>query len=194
MIVKSNVNDLLRKGENSGKIRELAIEEMRENIRNVKLLVFESITDLKKIEREVESNTEKAKEWEQRALLALQKGREDLAKLALEQKQKLVEQETDYRTQIGQQKQNIDLLKDSLQSLEVKMKSLRVFPTSIDSAAISAYDKMVEKVRDMEAWAEAMEELEENKLEKEFQKLETESKVEVELERLKAKVKITVEN
>jgi len=193
LIVKSNVNDILRKGENPEKMRELAIEEMRENIRNVKLLITEAIVELRKLEREVDKNAEQAKEWEQRAILALQKERDDLAKQALEQKQKLVEQETNYHTQIEQQKQNIDSLKESLQSLEVKMKGLHVSPATtiaIDSTALNAYDRMVEKVRDMEDWAEAMEELdEEKKLEREYQKLETESKVEAELEKLKAKVK-----
>ena len=191
LIVKSNVNDVLRKIENPGKTRGLAIEEMRENIRNVKLLITEAIADLKKLGREVESNSEKAKKWEQRALLALREERDDLAKQALERKQKLLEQEANYRAQIEQQKQNIESLKESLRSLEVKMKGLRVSPRTltIDSTAVSAYDRMVEKVRDMEAWAEAMEELdEEGKLEREYQKLEIESKVEAELEKLKAKV------
>lgn len=174
------------------KMREFTIEKMRENIRNVKLLITEAIAELKKLEHEVESNAEKAKAWEKRARLAIKKGRENLAKQALEQKQKLTRREANYRSQIEQQKQNIELLKEDLKSLETKMKtpSLSTTTFSTDSTAVQAYDRMVEKVRDMEAWAEAMEELdEEDKLEREYQELEAESKVEAELEKLKAEVK-----
>lgn len=190
LIVKSNINDILNKGENPRKMRELAVEEMRENIRNVKLLISDATVDLKRLEREVKSNAEKAQEWEDRALLALKKEREDLAKQALEQKQRLTEQEAYYREQIDQQKQNIESLREDLKSLEVKMKTLRLSPVlPIDSTAFQAYDRIVDRVRNMEAWAEAMEELdEEDKLEREYQKLETESKIESELNKLKAKV------
>jgi len=192
MIIKSNVNDMLRKAENQGKIRELAVEEMRENIRNFKLLITDAIVDLKRLEREVENNAQKAEEWQQRAILALKKEREELAKQALERKQKLDEQQNYYRSQIEIQRQNIDSLKDELESFEMKMKTLRLSPTTLkfDSPAIDAYDRMVERVRDMEAWAEAMEELDEEKnLENEFQKIETDTKVDTELEKLKEKVK-----
>ena len=49
LIAKSNINDFLSKGENPTKMRELAVEEMRENIRNVKLLITEATVDLKRL-------------------------------------------------------------------------------------------------------------------------------------------------
>jgi phage shock protein A len=169
---------------------------------------------VKKLEREISSYSEKAAGWEERARLALRKGSDELARKALEQKQVYVEQERICSEELGKQKQTVEELKLSLSELEAKLDELYqkridlikqhaqlqeraaqvsaarpvVTEISIDTSAIDTYDRMVDKVRTMEAQAEALAELAEmDDLEAEFRKLEKDAAVETELRAMKDK-------
>lgn len=212
LIVRSHVNDLLVKAEDTRKTRGLMVEDMRQNIRNVKALIAGAITDLKLIEREIDTHESEAKRWEEKAVFALKKGEEDLARRALTRKCEHVEKVDLYREQVATQQETIDSLKSSLKTLEAKLDTMRyrtaklavaeslessrptVSPTPpadtvIDTSAFDAYDRLVDRVRDLEAQAEALAELTEgDDLEQKFHELESNEKVEADLTALKAKV------
>jgi phage shock protein A len=212
LIVRSHVNDLLVKAEDTRKTRDLMVEEMRQNIRNVKALIAGAITDLKLIEREIDTHEGEAKRWEEKAVFALKKGEEDLARRALTRKCEHVKKADLYREQIATQQETIDSLKSSLKTLDAKLDAMRyrtaklavaenlessrptVSPTPpadtvVDATAFDAYDRLVDRVRDLEAQAEALEELtQDDDLEQKFHELESTEKVEADLTALKAKV------
>ena len=212
LIVRSHVNDLLEKAEDTRKTRGLMVEEMRQNVRNVKTLIAGAIADLKLIEREIDAHGTEAKGWEEKAVFALKKGEEDLARRALARKSEHVEKADRYREQIGTQQEIIDSLKSSLKTLETKMDTMRyqtakldvaeslgtlqstIDPTPstdtvIDTTAFDAYDRLVDRVRDLEAQAEALAELTQgDDLEQKFHELENNEKVEADLAALKTKV------
>ena len=212
LIVRSHVNDLLEKAEDTRKTRGLMVEEMRQNVRNVKTLIAGAIADLKLIEREIDAYGTEAKGWEEKAVFALKKGEEDLARRALARKSEHVEKADRYREQIGTQQEIIDSLKSSLKTLETKMDTMRyqtakldvaeslgtlqstIDPTPstdtvIDTTAFDAYDRLVDRVRDLEAQAEALAELTQgDDLEQKFHELENNEKVEADLAALKTKV------
>ena len=212
LIVKAQVNDLLTKAEDTRKT-QLLLEEMRQNIGNVKSLVANAIADLKLMERKLDENEMDAKKWEEKAVFALKKGEEDLARRALARKCEHIKRANSIREQLAAQRETIDSLKASLKTLEAKLdimpygaaKKLVVTETVeehrqpvvspkasdalIDISAFDAYDRMVERVRNLEAHAEALAELlQGDELEREFHELENKDKVEKDLTALKAKI------
>ena len=212
LIVRSHVNDLLEKAEDTRKTRGLMLEEMRQNVRHVKALIAGAIADLKLIEREIDAHGTEANRWEDKAVFALKKGEEDLARRALARKGEHISKADLYREQIGTQQEIIDSLKSSLKTLETKLdttryqtaklaaaESLGVLHSSvgttpqtdtvIDTTAFDAYDRLVDRVRDLEAHAEALSELTQgDDLEQKFHELESSQKVEADLTALKTKV------
>ena len=211
LILKAQVSDLLTKLEDGQKTRQLALEEMRDDIRGIKSLVLSAIADLKLIERQIEETDAEAEKWEERAVFALAKSEEDLARRALARKHELARNAERYREQLTTQQGTIDTLKSSLKSLESKLEDMRfdaarldvqenlprqatLGPTSssnhvIGDSAFDAYDRMVEQVRDLEAHAEAFDELMQgDKLEQEFHTLERQNEVDKDLAALKSKL------
>ena len=211
LILKAQVSDLLTKLEDGQKTRQLALEEMRDDIRGIKSLVLSAIADLKLIERQIEETDAEAEKWEERAVFALAKSEEDLARRALARKHELARKSERYREQLTTQQGTIDTLKSSFKSLESKLEDMRfdaarldiqenlprqatLGPTSssnhvIGDSAFDAYDRMVEQVRDLEAHAEAFDELMQgDKLEQEFHTLERQNEVDKDLAALKSKL------
>ena len=211
LILKAQVSDLLTKLEDGQKTRQLALEEMRDDIRGIKSLVLSAIADLKLIERQIEETDAEAETWEERAVFALAKSEEDLARRALARKHELARKAERYREQLTTQQGTIDTLKSSFKSLESKLEDMRfdaarldiqenlprqatLGPTSssnhvIGDSAFDAYDRMVEQVRDLEAHAEAFDELMQgDKLEQEFHTLERQNEVDKDLAALKSKL------
>ncbi len=212
---RANLNHILDKAENPQKMLNQFLMEMRGSVREVKEAVATAIVGVKKLEREAESCAEKAAEWENRALLALRKDNEELAKKALEQKHIYADKELTRRTELEKQKQTVEELKVSLSDLEAKLEELYqkrlnlirqyaqlqeraaqtplaqpvVSELDVDTSVLDTYDRMVDRVRTLEAQAEALAELAEmDDLEAEFQKLEEETNIEAELEAMKARI------
>ena len=212
LIVRSHVNDLLEKAEDTHKTRGLMLEEMRQNVRHVKALIAGAIADLKLIEREIDVHGTEANRWEDKAVFALKKGEEDLARRALARKGEHIKKADLYREQIGTQQEIINSLKSSLKTLETKLDTTRFqtaklaaaeslgalqstvdattsADTVIDTTAFDAYDRLVDRVRDLEVHAEALAELTQgDDLEQKFHELENSEKVEADLAALKTKV------
>ncbi len=211
---RANLNHILDKAENPQKMLDQFLLEMQESVRAVKEAVATAIVGVKKLEREISSYSEKAAGWEERALLALKKDSEELARKALEQKRVYVEKERVCKVELEKQRQTVEELKSGLSELEAKLDELyqkriglikqheqlqkRAAQVSvtrpvasqvdIDTSVIDTYDRMVDKVRTMEAQAEALAELAEmDDVEEEFRKLERDVAVEAELKAMKDK-------
>jgi phage shock protein A len=82
-VFKSNINDMISKAEDPQMILNQAIIDMNEQLIESKKGVAASIADEKKLERQYNENVSQAKEWKRKAMLAVQAGKDDLAKEAL---------------------------------------------------------------------------------------------------------------
>ncbi|HEY0411730.1 MAG TPA: PspA/IM30 family protein, partial [Allosphingosinicella sp.] len=87
-IAAANVADLLDRAEDPAKMIRMIILEMEETLVEVRASAARTIADQKEMRRQI-SRLERLQEgWVEKAELALSKGREDLAKGALVEKQK----------------------------------------------------------------------------------------------------------
>ncbi len=217
--IRANLNYLLDQVEDPQKLMDQLLLDMREGIIEFKNSIVDAIASAKRLEREITENNEKAKLWEERALLALKHGDEELAKQALNKKLTFVETEKRAKIELEQQKKTIEDLKASLPILESKLdelykkkhelirKSLEVqrikqikrshdlgsqdivSEIGFDATLFNTYDSMVEKIKSLEDHALALAELEKDDLEDEFKKLERKSQIEAELKSAKESVK-----
>lgn len=217
MNVRANVNYALDKAEDPQKVLDQMLIDMQEGIQEFKKSIAEAIVGSKKIEREVAENVDKAKLWEERALLALKNNNEELARKAIDQKLIYIDKETNSKRELEQQKRTIEELKASLPALEAKLNDLydkrkdlikrslqikaiqsvhsvdRVTEIGIDSGVFNTYDSMVDKIRNLEDHVEALAELSKSdEVEAEFKKLERNSKIDAELKDVKAKINSNV--
>ena len=179
--VKSNINDMISKSENPEKMLNQLIIDMNEQLIDSKKTVAAAIADEKKLERYLMQNKEQADEWERKAVLAVKAAKDDLAKEALLRKQEYESTARQYNTQWEAQHSSVEQLKSTLRQLQQKIeeaqrkknlliartkraeaqKRIQATMSSIsDTSAFEAFDRMSEKVDQIEAEVDAMRELE----------------------------------
>jgi phage shock protein A len=215
-LISSNVNDMISKAEKPEKMLNQLLIEMNEQLIESKKAVALAIADEKKLEREKENQKTQAQEWERKAMLAVQAGKDDLAKEALLRKQEYDNAALEYQKQWESQKSSVDKLKESLRELQNKIEEAQrkknlliarakraeaqqkiqntISSVSGNRTAFDTFDRMAAKVDQMEAQAEAARELEDlsegASLEKKFRDLEkSDSSADLMLLELKEKMK-----
>jgi phage shock protein A len=197
-LISSNVNDLINKAENPEKMLNQLVIDMSQQLIESKKAVAMAIAEEKKLERELENQETQAKDWEKKAMLAVNAGKDDLAKEALLRKQEHENNAGEYRKQWEAQKASVEKLKESLRELQNKIEEAQrkknllvarakraeaqqkiqntISSVSGNTSAFNAFDRMAAKVDQMEAQADAAQELEDlsanNSLEKKFKELE----------------------
>ena len=86
-IIAANFTDLLDKAEDPSKMIRMIILEMEETLVEVRASAARTIADQKEMRRHISKLGALQESWTEKAELALSKGREDLAKAALVEKQ-----------------------------------------------------------------------------------------------------------
>jgi len=213
-VLKSNINALISKAEDPEKMLNQLIIDMNEQLLEAKKQVAMSIADEKKLERQMLENKGQAEDWEKKAMLAVRAGKDDLAKEALLRKQEYEGYATSFQKEYKSQHASVDQLKDALRQLAGKIdeasrkknlliarakraeaqKQIQQTMGSLTAgSSFDTFDRMAEKVDQIEAEADAMKELssvtEDQKLEDKFKELESsDSSADKLLEDLKAKM------
>ncbi|MDJ0536357.1 MAG: PspA/IM30 family protein [Xenococcaceae cyanobacterium MO_207.B15] len=206
-VVRANMNDLVSKAEDPEKVLEQAVVDMQEDLVQLRQAVARAIASQKRTEQQYNKNQQEANTWQQRAQLALSKGDESLAREALMRKKSFSDTAGTLKVQLDQQTANVDTLKRNLIALESKIseaktkkdmlkaranaakaqKQLQESIGSIDtSSAMSAFERMEDKVMQLEAQSQSVAELEGVGLEQQFAALESSSGIEDELAAMKA--------
>jgi len=130
-IVNSNINAILDKAEDPEKIVRLMIQEMEDTLVEVRSAAARSIADKKDLNRKIETLDRERSDWDDRAELAMRKGREDLAEAALVEKSRVssavdVLKEDYLAVDEGLAKLNEDIarLESKLEDAKTRQKSL----------------------------------------------------------------------
>src|SRR3954469_9748042 len=82
-LLRSNINDLISSAENPEKMLNQILVDMRSQLAKAKQQVAAAIADEKRLRDQADTERRQAEDWEKRAMLAVQEGRDDLAKQAL---------------------------------------------------------------------------------------------------------------
>jgi phage shock protein A len=120
-IINSNLNSILDKAEDPEKIIRLMIQEMEDTLVEVRSTAARAIADKKEITRKLEGLEAEARDWQKKAELALDKGREDLAKAALGEKAVSQTSAATLREQQHAVADGLAKLNDDIVSLEAKL-------------------------------------------------------------------------
>jgi phage shock protein A len=197
-LFKSNINDLIARAENPEKMLNQIILDMRDQLAKAKREVAGAIADERKLKSQLDDEVKQSKDWEQRAMLAVNEGRDDLAKQALVRQQEHASRaltiEQTWRAQAGE----TEKLKGALRQLNEKIEEAkrkrnllmakqkraqaqkRIHDTMSglsDTSAFEAFNRMADKIDEEErrslASAEVTEMLTGDTVEQEFLKLES---------------------
>jgi phage shock protein A len=210
-ILNANVNHLLDQIEDPERMIKQVILEMEEHITQSKEGVVNAIASEKQLYKELEQQRQQAATWQEKAELALNSGKEDLARSALMRKKEADRIVKDLEPAWESAKHTSESLKAQLQKLEQKLEEAKRKRTTLAARqhaseakqqiyktmnkletglnAQTKFDRMEDKVAAMEARTEALAELEDvSKLEQDFLELETDNEIEEELKKLKMKV------
>lgn len=208
-VVRANLNDMVSKAEDPEKILEQTILDMQEDLVQMRQAVASAIASQKRTQQQYNQSQTESNNWQQRAQLALQKGDETLAREALLRKKTHAETATALKTQLDQQNTMVDTLKRNLIALEGKISEAktkkdmlkaragaakaneqlqRVVGNMSTGSAMAAFDRMEEKVLQMEARSQAAAELAGADLESQFAMLESGNDVDDELAAMKAQL------
>ena len=208
-VIRANINSLVGAAEDPEKILEQAVMDMHEDLVQLRQAVAGAIAAQKRTERQCSQAESTAAEWYQRAQLALQKGEENLAREALTRKKSYQETATAMKASLGQQNAVVTQLKENMRALESKISEAKskkdMYIARARSAkaserlqemmgnlntgsALSAFERMEEKVIQLESRSEAIAELGTNDLEKKFLSLEGAEDVDSELAAMKAQM------
>jgi phage shock protein A len=206
-IINSNLNAMLDGAENPEKIARLIIQEMEDTLVEVRTSAARAMADKKEMEREIVHFGVARDDWAAKAELAIDKGREDLARGALLAKQKaeaeivrrqeamVIAEEAFHRRQedLVKLQAKLDEAKAKHRALVMRREAaeqrIRMRSQLYDGRADEAilrYNQLERKVDEMEAYADAIRGVE-PQLAQEFAELEQSDSVEKELAALKAR-------
>ena len=130
-IVNSNLNALLDKAEDPEKMVRLIIQEMEEALVEVRSTSARAIADRKELLRRQEWLAAEAAEWERKAEVAVGKGRDDLAKGALGERNKAREAAESLSRELGIVDETLDKLNIDVGALQAKIKDAKTRQNTI---------------------------------------------------------------
>lgn len=207
-IISSNINAMLDKAEDPEKLVKMMIREMEDTLIEIKANCASGMATKKKIKREIEEVLELAKNWDNKAQLAIDKGREDLAREALLEKRRHVERAESLEEELEQAKTLVTQCQSDIMQLEDKLSAAREKQRLLvqrhqnantkkkaqqqirrydTSDALQRFDDFQQRIDRMEADAELVNFGRKATLADEFKALETDTELEKELAALKAR-------
>ena len=215
-LLRSNINDLISRSEDPEKMLNQIITDMRSQLVKAKQQVAAAIADEKRLRDQVDNEAKQAADWERRAMLAVQEGRDDLAKQALvrhgehmSHAQQLQMTWESHRLETERLKNSLRDLNDKIEEAKRKKNLLiarqrraqaqrRISETMSalsERSAFEAFARMEEKIVTSEKQLQAAQEIDEefsgDQLHKEFRQLEkgaTTQSVDMQLLALKQKM------
>jgi phage shock protein A len=124
-IINSNINAMLDQAEDPQKMIRLIIQEMEDTLVEVRSSSARVLADRKTAARKLEQVREEAEAWEGKARLAISKGRDDLARAALQEKHAIEEEVALVEAELQATDEHIAQLNDEVSKLQQKLTDAR---------------------------------------------------------------------
>ena len=137
-IIAANMTELLDRSEDPARMIRMIIVEMEETLVEVRATAARSIADIKEMRRACTRLDDLQYGWTEKAELALEKGREDLARAALAEKQKAAEMAEGLHAEISQIEQVLRGYEADIARLQAKLAEARARQNAIASRLESA--------------------------------------------------------
>ncbi len=209
-IVNSNLNSMLDRAEDPEKMLKLIIQEMEQTLVEVRSSSVRTIAEKKELKRHMADVNRNINRWAEKAELAISKGRDDLARAALTEKQKLQDafetQESELKeleTALSQLKTDIGHLQEKLNEAKARRDAMKLRHNTVTSrikvkkqldnssinAAFEKFELYEQKMDKLEAEVESFDLGKGQTLSQQIDQLQTDEKVEDELDALKEKYK-----
>lgn len=207
-IINSNLNALLDSAEDPTKMIRLIIQEMEETLVEVRSASARIIADKKEVARRLIRLEEEALGWEKRAKLAIGKGRDDLARAALAEKNTLNEEIDLSGKELNALEDHLAILSEEIAQLQAKLDDARakqkalvlraqtvenrykvkqqIHKRNVNDAFVK-FEKFERRLDDLEGQVEAYD-LGRTDLASEIDNLAEDDKINAELERLKKEI------
>ncbi|MFH1132327.1 MAG: PspA/IM30 family protein [Pseudomonadota bacterium] len=214
-LLSSNINEMISRSEDPEKMLNQVTIDMKKQLGEAKKQVAASIADEKRLRKQYEVELDKGNDWEHRAIIAVRAEDDNLAREALVRKHEHDEAAVGLGQQWELQKQAVERLKDELRGLNNKIeeakrkkgiliarkkrveaqKSIHDTMSGLsDTSAFETFNRMVSKIDQLEAEAEAgvemAGELSGEALDQKFQKLEVSASTDHALLELKEKMRL----
>jgi phage shock protein A len=196
-LLRSNINDLISRAEDPEKMLTQILVDMRSQLAKAKQQVASAIADEKRLRDNADAEFRQAADWEQKAMLAVREGRDDMAKQALLRQgehtshgqqleqtweshrvetEKLKNSLRDLNDKIEEAKRKKNLLIARQRRAEAQKRIAQTMSSMSEKSAFEAFARMEERIetneRQIKAHAEIDEEFTGDALANQFKQLE----------------------